>query len=215
MPVSRNRLAAKRSRRKGTASRLHILGEWGSAWDCLLPGIVYPQGFPRDGAQGNLRELLVGVPARLLGCGFRDRFLYRETIVPVRDGMPKIAKCGPDTNAGGVLRVLRKIPETFDTRARRQKNSTIATDYKQGALQVLGRGLRALQRQIAGRPGAACRTVGGDRALATQRFARQANGGAELHHRLIPSRRIAVVEQAVGDLLRVCVSVIRPARQHA
>ena len=42
------------------------------------------------------------------------------------------------------LGVLRQIPEAFDARARRQKNSPTAADYQQGALQMFRRGLRAL-----------------------------------------------------------------------
>ncbi len=56
---------------------------------------------------------------------------------------------------------------------------------------MFGRGLRAFQRQIVLRSGAARRTVGCDGAISAQRFARQANGGAEFHHCLIPTRRIA------------------------
>src|SRR5579862_3551858 len=80
---------------------------------------------------------------------------------------------------------------------------------------MLRRGFSALERQVACSPRATRRTMDRDGAFAAERIARQTNGGAELHYCLIPSRRIAAVEQAVGDLLRVGVSVVRPARQHA
>src|SRR6266851_5617638 len=111
------------------------------------------------------------------------------------DGMTKRTQYFPHADRLGWL---RKVPESFHSRARRQQNARAPANHQKRSGEPHGRRLNSLSGQIllsSAPPRVALRLQG---ALAAKWIAWQAHGCAQLHQRLVPPPRIAAIEQPAG-----------------
>src|ERR1039458_9738415 len=181
----------------------------------------------RRGTERNLRKLCDREPAEALTVrqagGGAAHF---ERVVVVGDGMADLADARAQFG-GGEIFGRGQVPESGHATGGRvalgQQDAASMAHHQQRAAEADGSALARFHRQLRNGAFLAGAATFGQRADQAERMARQADGGAEFHQRLIEMAGLARVHPLLGDFAEASAgaaggdvgSIVGYARQHA